>query len=122
MQIGFEQDSYTVPENAGSVNVCINMTTGNFIVPVTLAILEIASAQGMFCFQLCTSQTYAKCEPSLSYDCWSVHPHLPCMCTIIISLTLLPHDFTSSSQLWQLKQLRWLLCVGTMSSLAQFRV
>jgi len=45
MQIGFEQDSYTVPENAGSVTVCISMTTGNSTVPVTLAILEIASAQ-----------------------------------------------------------------------------
>lgn len=46
MQIGFEQDSYTVLETDESITVCVNMTTGNSTVPVTLAVLDIASAQG----------------------------------------------------------------------------
>lgn len=106
MQIGFEQDSYTVPENAGSVTVCISMTTGNSTVPVTLAILEIASAQGMFCFLPHTSQTCAKCEPTI---CWSVHPHTYHVHNNNVIYIVAICDLTSSSQLWQLKQFRWLL-------------
>ena len=46
MQIGFEQDSYTVPETDESITVCVIMTTGSSTVPVTLSVLGIGSAQG----------------------------------------------------------------------------
>ena len=47
MQVGFEQDSYTVLETDESVTVCVNMITGNATVPVTLVTLDIGSAVGM---------------------------------------------------------------------------
>ena len=47
MQVGFEQDSYTVLETDESVTVCVSMITGNATVPVTLVTLDIGSAVGM---------------------------------------------------------------------------
>ena len=47
VQIGFQHDSYTVLETDESVRVCVEMTTGNYTVPVTLAVLYTGSAQSM---------------------------------------------------------------------------
>ena len=45
VQIGFQQDSYTVLETDESVRVCVQMSTGNYTIPVTLAVLYTGSAQ-----------------------------------------------------------------------------
>ena len=45
--IGFEQDSRTVLETDESVTLCVNMTTGSSIVPLSLATVDIGSAQGI---------------------------------------------------------------------------
>ena len=47
VQIGFQQDSYTILEKDESVRVCVQMSTGNYTVPVTLAVLYTGSAQSM---------------------------------------------------------------------------
>jgi len=48
VQIGFQQSSYTVSERNESVRVCVEMTTGDYTVPVTLAVLNTGSAQSMY--------------------------------------------------------------------------
>ena len=48
VQIGFQQNSYTVSERNESVTVCVQMTTGNYTVPVTRAVLYTGSAQSMY--------------------------------------------------------------------------
>ena len=49
VQIGFQQDSYTILEKDESVRVCVQMSTGNYTIPVTLAVLYTGSAQSMSC-------------------------------------------------------------------------
>ena len=48
VQIGFQQGSYTVLETDESVRVCVQMTTGNYTVSVTRAVLYTGSAQSMY--------------------------------------------------------------------------
>ena len=48
VQIGFQQNSYTVSERNESVRVCVEMTTGNYTVPVTRAVLYTGSAESMY--------------------------------------------------------------------------
>ena len=48
VQIGFQQDSYTVLETDESVTVCVQMNTGNYTVPVTRAVLSTGSAESMY--------------------------------------------------------------------------
>ena len=55
MRIGFQQNSYTVSERDESVRVCVEMTTGNYTVPVTLAVLNTGSAQSMYPAVSCVS-------------------------------------------------------------------
>ena len=48
VQIGFQQDSYTVLETDESVRVCVQMTTGNYTVPVTRVVLYTGAAESMY--------------------------------------------------------------------------
>ena len=48
MQIGFERDSSTVLETDKSVTLCVNMSTGSSAVLVSLATIDIGSAQGEY--------------------------------------------------------------------------